>query len=199
MSADRGLTQAEQPHWQQRLSERLPLLGHRNWVVIADSAYPLQSREGIETIATGEEQVAVLKHVLAALNSSKHVRPIIHLDAELPFVAEQDAPGISAYRNSLTSLLKNQPTHSLPHEEIISKLDKSAQTFNVLILKTNMRLPYTSVFIELDCGYWSAGGRATSAGQDGAPNSLHQPAIDCEFEMATKNTKRHKNDSGKHV
>jgi hypothetical protein len=25
----------------------------------------------------------------------------------------------------------------------------------VLILKTNLRLPYTSVFIELDCGYWS--------------------------------------------
>jgi hypothetical protein len=149
-----ALTQAEPPHWQQRLSERLPLLGHRNWVVIADSAYPLQSREGIETIATGEEQVAVLKHVLASLNSSQHVRPIVHLDAELPFVAEQDAPGISAYRNSLTSLLKD-PTHSLPHVEIISKLDKSAQTFNVLILKTNMRLPYTSVYIELDCGYWS--------------------------------------------
>ena len=119
--------EAEPPHWQQRLSERLPLLGHRNWIVIADSAYPLQSREGIETIATGEEHPAALKHVLAALNSSKHVRPIIHLDAELPFVAEQDAAGISAYRNSLTSLLKNQPTRSLPHEEIISKLDNSAQ------------------------------------------------------------------------
>ena len=88
-----ALAQAEPPHWQQRLSERLPLLGHRNWVVIADSAYPLQSREGIETIATGDEQVAVLSHVLAALNSSKHVRPIIHLDAELPFVAEHRCAG----------------------------------------------------------------------------------------------------------
>jgi len=27
--------------------------------------------------------------------------------------------------------------------------------FNVLILKTDMTLPYTSVFIELECGYWS--------------------------------------------
>jgi hypothetical protein len=24
----------------------------------------------------------------------------------------------------------------------------------VLILKTDLTLPYTSVFIELDCGYW---------------------------------------------
>ncbi len=142
--------------------------------------------------------MALLKHVLAALNGSKHVRPIVHLDAELPFVAEQDAPGISAYRNSLTSLLKSQPTHSLLHEEIISKLDKSAQTFNVLILKTNMRLPYTSVFIELDCGYWRRRGRATSTGHDESPNNYTNRQLTVISE-ATKNTKRHKNDSGKHV
>ena len=29
-------------------------------------------------------------------------------------------------------------------------------TFRVLIIKTDMTLPYTSVFCELDCGYWSA-------------------------------------------
>jgi hypothetical protein len=151
-----ALTQAQESRWQQRLNERLPPLGHRNWVVVADSAYPLQSREGIETIATGEDQTTVLQYVFAALNKSKHLRPVIYLDAELPFVAEQDAPGISAYRNSLTALLKNQPQHALPHEEIIEKLDSSAEMFHVLILKSNMRLPYTSVFIELDCGYWSA-------------------------------------------
>ncbi len=38
-----GLTQAEPLLWQQRLSERLPLLGHRNWIVIADSAYPCRA------------------------------------------------------------------------------------------------------------------------------------------------------------
>ena len=30
-----------------------PVMGHRNWVVVADLAYPAQSRAGIETIATG--------------------------------------------------------------------------------------------------------------------------------------------------
>jgi hypothetical protein len=28
--------------------------------------------------------------------------------------------------------------------------------FRVLVVKTNMRIPYTSVFFELDCGYWNA-------------------------------------------
>jgi hypothetical protein len=150
-----AITRAEESNWQQRLSQRLPQLGHRNWVVIADAAYPLQSREGIETIATGAEQLTVVKHVLAMLGKSQHVRPIVHLDAELPFVAEQDAPGITAHRNALTSLLANHPKHSQPHENLIGLLDKSAETFHVFILKTNLRLPYTSVFIELDCGYWS--------------------------------------------
>jgi hypothetical protein len=142
--------------WQQHLAHELPHLGHRNWIVVADSAYPLQSGEGIETIATGAEQLTVLKAVLAQLKQSEHVRPVVYLDAELPFVSEDDAPGITAYRNELKTLLKDRAGGSLPHEEIIDKLDSSAEKFHVLILKTNMTLPYTSVFIELDCGYWSA-------------------------------------------
>jgi hypothetical protein len=30
------------------------------------------------------------------------------------------------------------------------------KTFHVLVLKTNMKIPYMSVFIRLECGYWSA-------------------------------------------
>ena len=35
-------------------------------------------------------------------------------------------------------------------------LDEAGQTFRVLIIKTDMTLPYTSVFLQLDCGYWTA-------------------------------------------
>ena len=31
-----------------------------------------------------------------------------------------------------------------------------SKMFNVLLLKTDMVLPYTSVFLQLDCGYWNA-------------------------------------------
>jgi hypothetical protein len=147
---------ADAAGWQQKLAQQLPLLGHRNWIVIADSAYPLQSGQGIETVATGADQLTVLKTVFARLSESKHVRPVIYLDAELPFVSEEDAPGVEAYRTALTALFSDRPTKPLPHEEIIDRLDSSAKKFHVLILKTNMTLPYTSVFIELDCGYWSA-------------------------------------------
>ena len=35
-------------------------------------------------------------------------------------------------------------------------LDAAGRAFRVLLLKTTLALPYTSVFVELDCGYWSA-------------------------------------------
>ena len=158
-------------NWQQIVAERLPLYGHRNWIVIADSAYPAQSRAGIETVVSGAEQMDVLKQVLSALAASRHVRPIVYTDRELNFVPEQDAPGVGNYRQQLSALLKGKSVQSMPHEEIISKLDQAGQTFRVLIIKTNLTIPYTSVFLQLDCAYWSAEAeqklRAAMASQSG--------------------------------
>ena len=41
------------------------------------------------------------------------------------------------------------------HEDIIRELDASAKLFNVLIIKTDLAIPYTSVFFQLECGYWN--------------------------------------------
>jgi hypothetical protein len=142
--------------WKQILQERIPLYGHRNWIVIADSAYPAQSRDGIETIVSGASQIEVLKQVLADLSSSRHIRPIIYTDRELSFVNEADASGIDHYRQQLSVLLPKATVTSLPHEEIINKLDQAGQTFRVLIIKTDLTIPYTTVFLQLDCAYWSA-------------------------------------------
>jgi len=142
-------------HWQSKLNDELPVMGHRNWIVIADSAYPAQSRPGIETIATGTDQIDVVKAALKAVDDAKHVRANVYLDAEMKYVAEQDAPGIDTYRRRLALLLGKREVNSIPHEELIAKLDEAAKTFRILILKTNLTLPYTSVFLELDCGYWS--------------------------------------------
>ena len=146
---------AEEP-WQKTLQQQLPLLGHRNWIVIADSAYPWQTAPGIETIDTGAGQLEVVRAVLDALGKVRHVKPTIFLDAEMPHVPEADAPGITAYRDALTKLLGQRVVQSLPHEKIIARLDEAGKTFHVLLLKTDLTIPYTSVFLQLDCAYWSA-------------------------------------------
>jgi hypothetical protein len=142
-------------NWEQVLKDRLKLYGHRNWVVIADSAYPAQSKQGIETIAADDEQVTVVERAFALLRQCKHVRPAIYTDEELRFVPEGDAPGVTLYREQLARLLSGYEASSLPHEEIIAMLDRVGETFRVLLIKTKMRIPYTSVFLELQCGYWN--------------------------------------------
>ena len=142
--------------WRGRLAQELPLLGHRNWIAVVDSAYPLQTSAGVETVETNANQLDVVSTVLDQLGKAKHVRPVIFTDTELKVVPETDAAGVTAYRDALSSLLAKTEAQSLPHEEIISKLDEAGKTFHVLVLKTSMTIPYTSVFIRLECGYWSA-------------------------------------------
>jgi RbsD/FucU transport protein family protein len=141
-------------NWMQILQERIPQYGHRNWIVVADSAYPAQSRDGIETLVAKADQLQVLRIVLAALGESKHVAPIIYTDQELKYLDDKDAPGIGNYREQLETMLAGRTPNILPHEKIIAKLDQVSQIFRVLIIKTNMTLPYTSVFLQLDCAYW---------------------------------------------
>ncbi len=147
---------APAPDWRTRISEAMPLLGHRNWILIVDSAYPLQAGPGIETIETGAGQLEVLRHVLATIDRSIHVRPVIQMDAELPFVPDDDAPGASAYRAEVADLLRAYPLESVPHDRVIANIEEASKHFNILVLKTTMTVPYTSVFIRLDCKYWSA-------------------------------------------
>jgi L-fucose mutarotase/ribose pyranase (RbsD/FucU family) len=145
---------AQQPDWQNRLAQILPLMGHRNWIMIVDSAYPLQSSGGVETIETNADQVEVVKAVLKQVDSSIHVRPVVFMDAELPFVPEKDAPGATAYREEIKKVFAGHAITSLPHEQIISKVDEVGKTFHIVVLKTTMTVPYTSVFLQLNCRYW---------------------------------------------
>lgn len=146
---------SENGSWKSRFNRLLPVYGHRNWIVIADAAYPAQSNSGIETLATGCEHLEVLRNVLDAISACGHVRPNVYVDAELKLVNEEDAPGVTALRQEMIRLLPGNQTHRLPHEQIIARLDQAGLLFRVLILKSTLEIPYTSVFLELDCGYWS--------------------------------------------
>ena len=147
---------AATPDWNKRLVETMPLLGHRNWILIVDSAYPLQTSPGIETIETDAAQLEVVRTVLSEIENSIQVRPVVFMDAELPFISDSDAPGVSAYRREIGELLQKSSVQSRRHETLISDIAEAGKTFHVLVLKTNMTIPYTSLFIRLDCKYWSA-------------------------------------------
>ena len=100
--------------------------------MIVDSAYPLQSSAGVETLETNTDQMEVIRQVLGAIDSSIQVRPIVYMDAELPFVTEKDAPGVTAYREAIKTALAGRKITSLPHEQIIAKVDEVGKTFHIV-------------------------------------------------------------------
>ena len=142
------------PTWTETLTRYIPALGHRNWIVVADAAFPLQISPGIETIVTGEDHFAVLDKVLKMVDGAKHLRPKIWLDKELAYVTEDLAPGSTEAKRRLDEALKGRGAMPLLHEELIARLDEVGRTFKIVMVKTTLTVPYTTVFMELDCGYW---------------------------------------------
>jgi len=140
--------------WRTLLRRELPVMGHRNWLVVADSAYPEQVSPGVITIYTGQDHLTTIKEVLKMVAEQRHVSPDIYLDQELTGLDDNLAPGISAYKNALNKILGGRPVAHRLHEDLIKQLDESGKTFRVIILKTTYTLPYTTVFMWLDCKYW---------------------------------------------
>lgn len=159
-AAQKSAEEAPSEGWRVRLHQSLPLLGHRNWILVVDSAYPLQTSPGVETIETDGSEVEVVREVLQEVDQSIHIRPILYMDTELPFVTEDDAPGVEKYRRDIRSVLGDRPVASIAHEAMLSKIDEAGKSFHVLVLKTRLAIPYTSVFIQLDCKYWSSDAEA---------------------------------------
>jgi hypothetical protein len=139
--------------WQATLQQRLPLYGHRNWIVVSDAAFPAYSQTAIETIVVNQDLASVLHYVANAIASAKHVRAAAFVDRELDFVEEQDYPGVTHLREEINRVFGKNSLSSVPHSQAISKIDEAGKTFRVLFIKTNTRIPYTSVFMRLDCGY----------------------------------------------
>ena len=142
-------------NWKAIVQNRLPLYGHRNWIVVADSAFPVYATPGIETIVINEDLPSVLKYVATAISSSRHVRATVFLDQELQFIDERDYPGVSELRRQIMASFSKDQVSSIPHAEVMTNIDEAGKIFRILFIKTTATIPYTSVFMRLDCGYMS--------------------------------------------
>lgn len=144
-------------NWKEFFNDKLEFLGHRNWIIVVDKAYPLQNSDGMIVLNSQEELPDVLKYVFSKLSESKHIRPVVYFDKELKVLDDSYCPGISDLRSRIFEIIEKSnvdAVHEMIHEEIIYKLEKMSKSFTVIVIKTEALLPYTSVFVELDCGYW---------------------------------------------
>lgn len=147
---------AAKENWQHQFDSILPLLGHRNWIIVVDKAFPAQSAAGMEVINTNDEMLPVLKYTLQRIAASTHVNPIVYRDREIKYITEKEAKGITALKVNIDALLGNKPVQSIVHDSVFTKMDAASKLFKILVLKTNAVSPYSSVYLQLDCKYWSA-------------------------------------------
>lgn len=146
---------SEAKSWKTTLSEELPLLGHRNWILVVDKAFPAQNAPGIHVVNTGEELLPVLQYTLDEINKSTHVKPIIYTDQELNFITPDMESGIEVYKKSLGEMLHGSDVQTILHDSVFEKIDEASKLFKVLVLKTEGTIAYSSVFLNLDCKYWT--------------------------------------------
>ena len=142
--------------WKEEFQQNLPFLGHRNWVLVVDKAFPLQSAAGMTVINTGEQLPIVLMEVMKDISASTHVKPIVYTDSELNFITQDLSPGVDELKKDIFASLKGYEVNTILHEAVFAKLDEASKMFSVVVLKTETTIPYTSVFIQLDCSYWDA-------------------------------------------
>ncbi len=131
------------------------MYGHRNWIVVADSAFPVYAEPGIETIVAKDDLASVLQFVATNITASRHVRAKVFLDRELEFVEEKDYPGVSALRRRIATTFAVDQVSSTPHSEVMRTISETGSIYRVLFIKTTGTIPYSSVYIRLDCGYMS--------------------------------------------
>lgn len=141
--------------WKTQFSEQLPLLGHRNWILVVDKAFPQQNAPGIITINTGEALLPVLQYTLNQINESTHVRPLFYTDKELNYITEKQVPEIEKFKTDLFGIIPSGQTQTLLHDSVFVKIAKASELFRIIVLKTEHVIPYSSVFLQLDCKYWS--------------------------------------------
>ncbi|MEI8039427.1 MAG: RbsD/FucU domain-containing protein [Verrucomicrobiota bacterium] len=142
--------------WRGAVDHQAAQLGYRNWIVIAEASFPAQSRPGVHQVTAPVGIPEALDYVLHALEQTEDVHPQIYVTRELRAVENDYAPGIDELRKRLKSSLHGHQTTELDQQSLLTLMEDANRSFDVLVIRTQSALPYSSVFLELQPGYWDA-------------------------------------------
>lgn len=138
-----------------QIAPELTRLGARNWIVIADPTLPVLAGAGVQVLPVEANNADTLREVLDQLELQAALVPRLWVSRELTAIPENRAPGIRRYTREMKNLIRGRFHYYLDQRLINIQLAQAAANYRVLYLKTNTHLPYSSIAIELDSGYWN--------------------------------------------
>lgn len=142
--------------WKKSVNSQVNQLGDRNWIVVCEASFPAHNRVGVHQVNANAEVPEVVDYVLNSLERTQNVRPKVYLTREMRAVENDLAPGIDQMRQRISEALHGHETTELDQQSLITLLESANQSYDVLVIRTPTALPYTSVFMELQPGYWDA-------------------------------------------
>lgn len=80
----------------------------------------------------------------------------------MKLISESQAKSVTSFRLESEKFIRMGKTNlelqpqSILHDSVFTKLDEASKLCTIVVLKTNETIPYTSVFLQLDCSYWNA-------------------------------------------
>ncbi len=147
---------SNQKDWKTSVNHQARQLGYRNWIVIAEASFPAHSRAGVTQVNADAEIPEVVDYVLNTLEQTQHVKPNIYLTRELRSVENDVAPGIDELQVRIKNSLHGHESTEIDQQSLLTLIESAQSSFNVLVIRTTTALPYSSVFLELQPGYWDA-------------------------------------------
>lgn len=142
--------------WKAKVDHEIGQLGARNWIVIAEASFPAHSRANVHQLAVPVEVPEAVDYVINSLERTEHVRPRVYLTRELNAVENDYAPGIDVMRKRILQSLHSHETNILEQQSLLTLLGDADKNYRVLVIRTQSALPYSSVFMELQPGYWDS-------------------------------------------
>lgn len=142
--------------WKDAVNRQVSQLGYRNWVIVAEASFPAHSRPGFRQVTADVDVPEAVDYVLNSLETTQHVRPRVYLPREQRSVENDFAPGIDEMRKKIRASLHGHESTELEQQSLLTLLEDASRSFDVLVIRTHTALPYSSVFLELQPGYWDA-------------------------------------------
>jgi hypothetical protein len=141
--------------WSQQIANIMPVFGEGNWIVVAETAFPVLAKTTIETFPVRDSLPNAVNMIEGILQSTDRLRGVYHISTELDFVPAVGIDEAKPYLDSLKQILPATATVRQPHEKIMDRLLEVADRARILVIKTDSAIPYGTVAIELKRGFWS--------------------------------------------
>ena len=127
--------------WQAAVERQAGQLGYRNWIRQVNSSVSIPE---------------TLDYVLNVLEQTENLRPKVYVPRELRSVENDFAPGIDELRKAIKSSTRGHELTELDQQSLLTLVEDANRSFDVLVIRTPTALPYSSIFIEIQPGYWDA-------------------------------------------